>query len=154
MVPPSGAHDRSKESQALATLRDGDRSMGQTGAVGSEGTEPSTEQRRPPEGGEAWAELKAKTLLIYCCVTNSPQTSWLKNSKRLIFHSFWGSSIQTLLSWIVVRGCAISYSRGFSQPRDRTCLSCISCISRQSLYHLGHLGSSQYHTGWPKNIKN
>ena len=28
MVPPSGAHNRSKESQALATLRDGDRSVG------------------------------------------------------------------------------------------------------------------------------
>ena len=30
---------------------------------------------------------------------------------------------------------AISFSRGFSQPRDRTCISCISCTGRWILYH-------------------
>ena len=30
------------------------------------------------------------------------------------------------LAWV-----AIPYSRGFSPPRDRTCVSCVSCIGRQ-----------------------
>ena len=36
---------------------------------------------------------------------------------------------------------AISYSRGSSQPRDRTQVSCISCIGRQNFYPQHHLGS-------------
>ena len=32
-------------------------------------------------------------------------------------------------------GGAISYSRGSSWPRDRTCISCISYTGRQTLYH-------------------
>ena len=35
-----------------------------------------------------------------------------------------------ILEWF-----AISFSRGFSRPRDRTHLSSISCIGRQVLYH-------------------
>ena len=31
-------------------------------------------------------------------------------------------------------GCHFLH-KGFSQPRDRTCISCISCIGRQILYH-------------------
>ena len=40
-----------------------------------------------------------------------------------------------ILEWI-----AISYSRGSSHPRNRTCFSCISCIHRQilPLHHLGN----------------
>ena len=30
---------------------------------------------------------------------------------------------------------AISYSRGSSQPRDRTHVSCVSCFDRQIIYH-------------------
>ena len=30
-----------------------------------------------------------------------------------------------VLEWVV-----ISYSRGYSQPRDQTCVSCVSCIGR------------------------
>ena len=33
------------------------------------------------------------------------------------------------------------FSRGFSRPRDQTCVSCVSCVGRQGLYHLNHLGS-------------
>ena len=43
-----------------------------------------------------------------------------------------GSS-RKILEWV-----AISFSRGSSQPKDR---SCISCIGRWILYHLSHLGS-------------
>ena len=35
-----------------------------------------------------------------------------------------------ILDWVV-----ISYSRGSSGPRDRTCISCVSCIGRQILCH-------------------
>ena len=34
------------------------------------------------------------------------------------------------LEWV-----AISYSRGSSRPRDRTCVSCVSCMGRRILYH-------------------
>ena len=36
---------------------------------------------------------------------------------------------------------AISYCRGSSQPRDRTCITCISYIGRLVFYQLHHLGS-------------
>ena len=44
-----------------------------------------------------------------------------------------------------LQGVAISYSRGSSQPRDRTRVSCllspVSCTGRRVLYQLCHLGS-------------
>ena len=43
----------------------------------------------------------------------------------------------------VCMGYTISYSRGSSTPRDKSCVSCISCIGRQILYHQHHLGSPQ-----------
>ena len=52
-----------------------------------------------------------------------------------------GCSLQTLLPMefprqeLLERG-AISFCRGSSWPRDRTCISCVSCIVRQILYHL------------------
>ena len=35
-----------------------------------------------------------------------------------------------IMEWV-----AISYCRGYSRPRDRTCISCISCTGRLILYH-------------------
>ena len=35
-----------------------------------------------------------------------------------------------ILEWVT-----ISYSRGSSRLRDRTCISCFSCIARRILYH-------------------
>ena len=43
-----------------------------------------------------------------------------------------------MLEWV-----AISFSRGFSQPRDQTRISCVSCIDRQILYHC--ITGSQQH---------
>ena len=48
-----------------------------------------------------------------------------------------GSSIHGILQARILERVAISYSRGSSQPRDRTCVSCISCISRRIFYHCG-----------------
>ena len=36
---------------------------------------------------------------------------------------------------------AIPFSRGSSQPGDRTCISCVSCIGRRGLYCLSHQGN-------------
>ena len=41
-----------------------------------------------------------------------------------------GISQARILEWV-----AISFSRGSSQPSDRTCISCVSCIGRWALYH-------------------
>ena len=40
------------------------------------------------------------------------------------------SSLARLLEWV-----AISFSRGSSQPRDRTHVSCVSCIGRQIFFY-------------------
>ena len=44
-----------------------------------------------------------------------------------------GLSQARMLEWVV-----LPFSRGFAQPRDRTC---VSCIGRWILYHLSHQGS-------------
>ena len=41
-----------------------------------------------------------------------------------------GSSVHEILQARILEWVAISYSRGSSQPRDRTHFSCISCIGR------------------------
>ena len=41
-----------------------------------------------------------------------------------------------------------------TNPGIETASLASSVLSRQILYHLGHLGSSQYHAGWPQNMKN
>ena len=46
-----------------------------------------------------------------------------------------GSSVHEIFQARILEWVAISYSRGSSQPGDRTCVSCISCIGRQILYH-------------------
>ena len=42
-----------------------------------------------------------------------------------------GSSIHEIPQARLLEWVAISFSRGYSQPRDQTHLSCISCIGRQ-----------------------
>ena len=42
-----------------------------------------------------------------------------------------GSSIHEILQARLLEWVSISFSRGYSQPRDQTHLSCISCIGRQ-----------------------
>ena len=64
-------------------------------------------------------------------------------SRARLFVTPWTAAHQTSLSkrfprqeWV-----AISFSRGFSKPRDQTQVSCISCFGRQILYHKHHLRS-------------
>ena len=56
-------------------------------------------------------------------------------------YSLPGPSVHGILQAKILEQVAISFSRGPSQPRDRTCVSYVSCTGRQVLYHLSHLGS-------------
>ena len=47
-----------------------------------------------------------------------------------------GSSVHGILQARILEWDAISYSRGPSQPRDRTNVPCVSLIGRQILYYL------------------
>ena len=46
-----------------------------------------------------------------------------------------GSSVHGIFQARILEQVAISFSRGSSQPRDRTCVSFISCIGRRVLHH-------------------
>ena len=47
-----------------------------------------------------------------------------------------GSSVHGIFQARILEQVAISYPRGFSQPRDQTCVSCVYCIGRWILYLL------------------
>ena len=49
-----------------------------------------------------------------------------------------GFSVHGILQARILGWFAISYTRGSSQLRDRTCISCVSCFGRWILYHLCH----------------
>ena len=51
-----------------------------------------------------------------------------------------GSSVHGIFQARIQEWVAISFSRGSSRPRDRTCISLVSCIGRWILYHERHLG--------------
>ena len=55
-----------------------------------------------------------------------------------------GSSVHVISQARILEWVAIFFSRGSSQPRDRTCIFYVSCIGRWVLYHLGHLRSLVY----------
>ena len=46
-----------------------------------------------------------------------------------------GSSVHAIFQARILEWDTISYSRGSSQPRDRTGISWISCVGRQIFYH-------------------
>ena len=52
-----------------------------------------------------------------------------------------GYLVHRILQARILEKVAISYSRGSSEPKDRTCVSCISCMGRQIPYHQSRLGS-------------
>ena len=55
-----------------------------------------------------------------------------------------GSSVHGFLQARILEWVAFILSRGFSWPRDQTCISYISCIGRRVLYLYSHLGSPRY----------
>ena len=52
-----------------------------------------------------------------------------------------GSSVHRTLQARILEWVAMSFSRGSSQPRDRTCIFSISCFGGRVLYHYHRLGS-------------
>ena len=52
-----------------------------------------------------------------------------------------GSSVPGILQARILEWVAFPFSKGSSQPRDRTWVSRVSCIGRQVLYSLSHQGS-------------
>ena len=61
-------------------------------------------------------------------------------------YSLPGFSVHGILQARILEWVATSYSRGFSQPRDRTSISWVSCIGRQILYHCANLEAHWYAT--------
>ena len=49
-------------------------------------------------------------------------------------YSCLGWSVHMIFQARILKWVAISSSRGFSQPRDQTCVFCVSCIGRLILY--------------------
>jgi len=84
------------------------------------------------------------------CIVGSDSADSSRVGVQLLSHvwlsaSLWtvsppGSSVRETLQARILKRAAISYSRGSSQPRDRTQVSCISCILGWILYQ-SHLGS-------------
>ena len=52
-----------------------------------------------------------------------------------------GSSVHGISQARILDWVAVFFSRGSSQPWDRTCISSVSWIGKQMLYHLSLLGS-------------
>ena len=76
------------------------------------------------------------------CVCVCLVSKWLCD---LMDFSLPGSSVHGILQAKVLGWVIISFSRGSSQPRDRTQVSCVSSTGRWILYQWRHLGSSYVH---------
>ena len=59
-----------------------------------------------------------------------------------------GSSVHGILQARILEWVAMHSSRGFSQPRHRTCISYVSCIGRQVLTLLGKKGLCRYNQSY------
>ena len=88
----------------------------------------------------AWLPLYRRGWLNHCmCV--------LSCSVMSISLSPPGSSVHDIFQARILEWGAISFSRGSSRPRDRTCISCISLSSRRILDHCATWKAGLYH--WP-----
>ena len=68
-------------------------------------------------------------------------------------HSPPGFSVHGILQARIWEWVAVSFSKGSSQPRDRTCLSYASYIGKWVLYHQCHLGSPLLQLPQPKRAR-
>ena len=60
-----------------------------------------------------------------------------------------GSAVHGISQARILEWAALPSSRGFSQPRDKTCISYVSCLLYQACsLALGHLGSPGCTDGW------
>ena len=72
---------------------------------------------------------------MHVCLVDSV----VSDSLRTMDYSPPGSSVHGILQARILEWVAMPSSRGFSWPRDQTCISCVSCISRRVVYHYCHL---------------
>ena len=96
-----------------------------------------------PQGSSIPGILQARTL-EWVAIPFSNTWKWKVKVKSLshvqLFVTPWTIAYQALLSMGFSRqeywsGVALSFSRGFSSPKDWTLISCISCFGRWILYH-------------------
>ena len=101
-----------------------------------------------------WAPFSPHPLQhCYLLVLVMAILTWVRASPPDLFLCAVAQSCLTLCSYVdcrppgpsvygrILEWGAISYSRGSSQPEDRTCVSYIPCVFRWILYHCRHLGS-------------
>ena len=81
--------------------------------------------------------LSTLDVFSHSVVSKSLQLYGIQSARLLCPWNFLGKN---------ARVACISYSRGSSQPKDRTCVSCISCTDRWILCHQPHLGSPIIHS--------
>ena len=63
-----------------------------------------------------------------------------------------GSSVHGVSQARILEWVAISFSRGFSEPRDTTRISWVSCIAGRFLYCLSHQGvATRLKSGAPES---
>ena len=102
------------------------------------------------QNGIAIWESQAVSFKPNNCIPNMSSCSVMSNSVTPCC-SLPGSSAHGIFQARTLEWVSISYSRGSSQPRDRTCDSCISSIVRRILYHQCHL-SLGAHSKKSKNL--
>ena len=86
-----------------------------------------------------------------CVEEDSRASSWLKVKMKVAQSCLTlcdpmdcsppGSSVPGILQARILEWVAFPFSKGSSQPWDRTWVSRVSCIGRQVLYSLSHQGS-------------
>ena len=122
----------------------------------------------PRDGGAWWAAVygvaQSRTRLKWLSSSSSSYLK-LKVVVAILVHGhvrlFWdlmycnppgsslhGISLARILEWV-----AISISKGFSQPRGRSCISCTSCIGRKILYHWAIRKSYNLNLGYVDYMK-
>ena len=79
--------------------------------------------------------LNKYTCLCVCVCTHAQSFSRCLTFCNPLDCSLLGSSIHGISQVRILEWDTISYSRGSSPPKDRTCVSCISCTGRWILYH-------------------
>ena len=75
-------------------------------------------------------------IIVHAC-SQSCLTPWTWGSPP-------GSSVHGILQARILEWVTIPFSRGSSQPRDRTYVSCGSCTGGWIVYHLSHVLLTKY----------
>ena len=83
---------------------------------------------------ETERECSGVSPYVHVCVHAKP-LQWCLTLWDPMDCSLPGSSVHGILQAKILEWVAMSFSRGFSQPRDQTHMSYVSCIGRWVFYH-------------------